>query len=123
MSTGTLLDTLVVLTIDGAISTASSTSFVLPQRARILGVTSHVGTAPAGADLIYDIHDDGTTIYTVQANRPKITDAATTATATTFGATDLPVIEAGSVLEIDVDQVGSGTAGSDLSITIQLQGA
>ncbi|OPZ76591.1 MAG: hypothetical protein BWY79_01543 [Actinobacteria bacterium ADurb.Bin444] len=74
-------------------------------------------TGPAGADLIFDINEGGTSIWaSTQANRVKIVDGETTGTQTSF---DDTTIADGSKITVDVDQVGSGTAGADLSVNLE----
>lgn len=107
-------------TIDGAISTSSALKFVAPCDGRIVAVYGAVGTAPAGAAMLVDIHKGGTTIFTTQTNRLTIADGASSGSAAAVEVTDFA---AGDVVDIDVDQVGSGTAGSDLTVTIAYEGA
>jgi hypothetical protein len=80
-------------------------------------VRASVNTAPTGASLIVDVNKNGTTIYTTQANRPTAAIASTTLTPA--GAPDVTTFVDGDVLSIDVDQIGSGTAGADLDLTIE----
>lgn len=82
----------------------------------VVGTRLTVGTAPTGASLIVDIHKNGTTIYTTQANRPTITAAAN---AGGPGATpDVTTLAAGDYLTVDIDQVGSSVAGADLTVAV-----
>lgn len=77
-------------------------------------VRASVGTAPTGASLIVDVNLNGTTIFTTQSARPTIT-------ASSFTATGTPAVTAwtnGTYLTVDVDQVGSTIAGSDLTVTV-----
>lgn len=73
------------------------------------------GTGPAGASLIVDVNKNGTTIFTTQASRPTV--AAGSATALS-GAVDTPTWANGDYITVDIDQVGSTTAGSDIVITL-----
>lgn len=88
----------------------------LPFAIDIVDATLTVGTAGTGADVIFDIHKDGTTIYSTQANRPKVADGSQDGTATT---PDTTACAAGSVLTVDTDQVGSSTAGADATLIIR----
>ena len=82
----------------------------------IVGTRLMVGTAPTGASILVDVNKNGTSIYTTQANRPVI---AAGANAGGPGSTpDITSLVAGDYLTIDVDQVGSTIAGSDLTVTI-----
>lgn len=88
-----------------------------PYAATILGVTAAVNTAPTGASLILDVNKNGTTIFTTQGNRPTI--AASGNATTSEPAPDVTAIAAGDYLTVDVDQVGSTVAGSDLTVFIR----
>lgn len=82
----------------------------------IIGVRLMVGTAPTGASVIVDVNKNGTTIFTTQANRPTI---AVSANAGGPGATpNVTSLVAGDYLTVDIDQVGSTVAGSDLTVSI-----
>lgn len=74
-----------------------------------------VGTAPVGASIIVDIHKNGTTIFTTQANRPAISASAYTGYSTSI---DVTTWADGEYLTMDVDQIGSSTPGSDLTAHI-----
>ncbi len=82
----------------------------------IVGTRLMVGTAPTGASIIVDVNKNGTTIYTTQGNRPTI---AASANAGGPGATpDVTSLVAGDYLTVDIDQVGSTVAGSDLTVSV-----
>lgn len=99
-----------------------------PRRAGIVtDVQLSVGTAPTGQALIVDVNTwDGAALTSMFSTRPQIADGATDGGAapdTTyarrclyphFGATKV----AGGLMTVDVDQVGSGAPGADLTITI-----
>jgi len=75
-----------------------------------------VSDAPVGANIIVDIHKNGTTIFTNQSNRPVIL-----ATGDTTGYTiniDVNTWSDGEYLTAHVDQVGSTTPGANLVIHI-----
>ncbi len=82
----------------------------------VTGVRLMVGTAPVGADLIVDVNKNGTTIFTTQPNRPTITAGSNSGGPGT--APDVTSLAAGDYLTIDIDQVGSSTAGSDLVVSV-----
>jgi len=93
-------------------------------------VDLRIVTAPTGADLIVDVNKNGTTVFTAQSQRPKIVAAANAGTSTpnvgTLTVPVLPTLAPGDYVTVDVDQIGSGVAGSDLFVTIQavpIQGA
>jgi hypothetical protein len=107
--------------IDGELSVDTGLAiFVVPLglTLTIASVYVRVGTAPVDASLIVDVNKNGTTIFTTQGNRPTITTGNTSATS---AAPDVTSITAADYITIDVDQVGSTTAGSDLSITINCE--
>ncbi|HEX6257920.1 MAG TPA: hypothetical protein VFZ48_00405 [Candidatus Saccharimonadales bacterium] len=82
----------------------------------IVGVRLMAGTAPTGADIIVDINKNGTTIFTTQANRPTIAAGANSGGP---GATpNVTALAAGDYITVDIDQVGSTVAGSDLVVSI-----
>lgn len=82
---------------------------------KIKSVRVSANTAPTGADLVVDVHKDGTTIFTTQANRPKIAAGANTGLS---GAPAVTAWEPGKYLTVDVDVVGSTVAGADLTVSV-----
>ncbi len=82
-------------------------------------VRASVGTAPTGSTLIVDVNKNGTTIFTTQARRPAI--AISGFTALPSAAIEVTSLVLGDYLTVDVDQVGSTIAGSDLTVTIVLR--
>lgn len=82
----------------------------------ITGVRLMVGTAPVSASIIIDVNKNGTTIFTTQGNRPTIAAGANSGGPGT--APDVTSLAAGDYLTIDIDQVGSSVAGSDLTVAI-----
>lgn len=85
---------------------------------QILSVRASVGLAPTGASLIIDINIDGTTIFTTQANRPTI--AASGNTSGKVINMDVSTVPVNSYLTVDIDQIGSTIAGSDLTVQIEV---
>jgi len=88
-----------------------------PWACTITNVTAAVGTAPVDASLIVDVNIDGTTAFTTQGNRPTITTGNTTDLSST---PDVTAVSAGEYLTMDIDQVGSTTAGSDLIVQVRV---
>lgn len=74
------------------------------------------GRQPVGADAVFDVDVDGTTIFTNQANRPRIADGTLESVPATPGVTLVP---AGARVTVDVDQVGTLSPGSDAMVTIE----
>lgn len=101
----------------GACSTGTNKapSIIAPCTLTIVKVKLYARTAPVGAALIVDVNKDGTTIFTTQGNRPSIADGANTGDS---GTPDVTTLSEGDRLDVDIDQVGSGTAGSDLTIEV-----
>lgn len=80
-------------------------------------VRVHLGTAPTGAAFLVDVNINGTTVFTTQANRPSVAISGTDATS---GVADGG--QAGAKndrVSVDVDQVGSTIAGSDLTVMVR----
>jgi hypothetical protein len=109
---------LATFTSTGAQTVKTGTArFRFPAAATIIGVSMAINTAPTGASLIADVNKNGTTIFTTQANRPSI---AISANATASPAVpDVTAYAAGDYVTIDVDQVGSTIAGSDLTVHVR----
>lgn len=82
----------------------------------IVGTRLMVGTAPAGANIIIDVKKNGTTIYTTQANRPTIVAGQNAGGPGV--APDVTALAAGDYLTVDIVQVGSTTAGADLTVSV-----
>ena len=87
-----------------------------PMALQITGIKAIAITAPTGADLILDINKNGTTIYTTQANRPIIPAGDTSVVADLPD--DIDLLE-DDMITIDVDQIGSTVAGSNLAVVIK----
>jgi hypothetical protein len=75
-----------------------------------------VKTAPTTQAIIVDINKVGT--GSVFNTNPQISATATTGSSTDFGITTLAD---GDFLSIDIDQVGSGTVGADMSVVLKCE--
>jgi hypothetical protein len=95
---------------------AGTSRYYLEEARTVVKVRASVGTAPTGAAILVDVNKNGTTIFTTQANRPSIAISGNTAT----GTPQVTALAAGDYLTVDVDQVGSTVAGSDLTVQIEL---
>lgn len=82
----------------------------------VRAVRASVGTASAGSSIICDVNKNGTTIFTTQANRPTLAAAAVTTGKLTN--MDVTTLADGDYLTVDIDQIGSTTAGSDLVVQV-----
>lgn len=110
----------------GAVSVATGAlRYSIPGGCTILGATARITTAPVGAAMLIDINKNGTTIYTTQSGRLSIADGANVSTATGSGTSgenqshEVLTLADGDYITFDIDQVGSGTAGSNLVICLR----
>jgi hypothetical protein len=102
--------------IDGAVATGAGqgATVVMPFGFTVTDVDMYAETAPTGASLIVDINEAGTTLF---STRPEV-DAAANREDGNHAFSDTS-IAAGALVTLDVDQVGSGTAGSDLTVILK----
>jgi len=114
------VDLMAPFSMDGAVHTTTGQHrFYVESSRTITLVRVSVGTAPTDASLIVDILKNGTSIYaSTPANRPTIAAAGFTATG---GTPDTPSVSAGDYLTVNVVQVGSTVAGSDLTVQVRMQ--
>lgn len=84
----------------------------------INSVRASVGTAPTGAAIIVDINVNETTIFTTQTNRPTIAAAGNTSGKVT--SMEVTTIADGSYVTVDIDQVGSTSAGTNLTVQVEV---
>jgi hypothetical protein len=88
----------------------------MPRAGKIVKAFIRAKTGPTGQAFICDINLNGTSIWaSTQANRIQIAAAGTNATQTSF---DTTTFAEGDYFEIDIDQVGSGTAGQDVTVVL-----
>ncbi len=79
----------------------------------ITKVLLNVATAPTGANLICDLHLNGTSIWdATPANRVTITDGNTSGDQVAF---DTDAVAEGDELRLDIDQIGSTVPGAELT--------
>lgn len=87
----------------------------------IEGEVAALDLAPTGAALILDVLVDGVSIYTT---RPQFAAGSTALTVGEFvGAAEEVEVDAGSVIEFAVDQIGSTIAGQGLAFTVKAREA
>lgn len=95
--------------------TAKAT-FRMPEAATITGVRASVTTAPTGSGLTIDVNEGGTsilsTLLTIDAGEETSTTAATPAVVSDNSIAD------DAKVTIDIDGVGSTTAGTGLKVTV-----
>ncbi len=101
----------------GAVSAATDIAeeIRVHRRCHVRKVYADIKTAPTNADMIIDVNNGGTTISATK------TTIAATETSASNETIDTPTINAGSVLTIDVDQVGSSEAGQDLTVCVVVE--
>ena len=124
-------------TISGIVTVQASRFVWAPHRPGVVrDVALLVGTAPVGADLIVDVNTWDGAAYTTMfgaGNRPKVVASAFDGyslawdqSGGTFARSSLKAAfvgaagAAGQRLSIDIDQVGSGVPGSDLTISVRM---
>jgi hypothetical protein len=101
----------------GTLTTGIKDRWIAPFSGEIVNVVAVVGTAPTGAALLIDVHKEGTTIFTTQANRPSI--AVSTTESAVSARPDVTKFAAGDTFTLEIDQIGSTVAGADLDVTLQ----
>ena len=113
------------------LTTGTKISFRLPYGFRLTDVRASVNTAPAGSTLDVDINYAGTSIFangeeegnllTIDPNEATSTTANTDYTfadASSGGAVQYIDMQDDAKIEIDIDQIGSTTAGTGLKVTL-----
>jgi hypothetical protein len=108
---------LIQFAFDGALTTGAGTRRIYNPTGRTITVkqvTAHVVTAPTGAAILLDVNIGGTTVFTTQGNRPSIAISGNTSTAGNSDAA-ASTWASGGYITVDVDQIGSTVAGSDLT--------
>ena len=92
----------------------AKTTFRMPFAMNLSAVRASLTTAPAGADLIVDINAGGSSVLSTKLS---IDDGeATSTTAATAAVISTSALADDAEIKIDVDQIGSTTAGAGLKI-------
>lgn len=108
---------LIVVTFTGTLAVGvGATEFPVPRSISIVKVTPRCTTAPMGADAIFDLNKNGTTMFSTQANRPKVTAGNKLGSA---AVPDILTASAGDYLTVDCDQIGSTIAGANAVLAIE----
>jgi|SRR6185503_2496802 len=108
----------------GVLSVLSNVGLVYPvtfdaqATPNLVHVIAAVKTPPVGGNLVVDVNKNGTTIFSIQSNRPTIVAGAAVSS---VSIPDVTSLVAGDVLTIDVDQIGPTSPGADLSVVILLK--
>lgn len=100
-----------------ALATGSSRQY-LGSTYTIDAVYAGINTAPTGASLVVDVKKNNVSIFSSVANRPTVVSGGHYNLTSTFATTSLV---AGDYLTVDVTQIGSTVAGSDLTVTVRLK--
>jgi hypothetical protein len=96
-----------VYSLPGAVSVASGTAnFYVYETCTLININAYAGTAPAGSSLNITINKNGTSAKTIS-----IADGSSSSTNS-----DTTTFAQGDYITVDVTQVGSSTAGSDVKI-------
>jgi hypothetical protein len=114
-------DRVVLFYIAGDLVTGTNLSarVTVPFDGEIEKAVAYIGTAPTGADVIFDIHRNGVSIWnTTQANRITVAATANTATQTKF---DTITVNEGDYFTIDVDQIGSTLPGTSATVELYVK--
>jgi len=77
-------------------------------------IVAAVGSAPSGSSIAFDVRKSGGA-HSIMSTDGLIAAGSNMATVTSFSNA---TVEAGSYLTVDINAVGSGSPGSDLTITI-----
>ena len=106
--------------IDTELSTGLLQNIQVPITAThtITEVHSRVATPPSGASIRLDILKNGTSIHSSNNDKCTIAEGQNTGSTSTFndnGLTD------GDYLELEIEQVGSGTKGTGLVCVVELE--
>lgn len=106
----------VVFSYSGAATVGAGTfRYPIPLPATIHGVYVTADTAPVGADLIVDVNKNGITIFTTQTNRPTVPAGSNIST---IAVPDVTSVSTNDYITVDIDQIGSTTAGSNLVVMV-----
>lgn len=110
-------DVMAVFTVPGVLSVGSNPLRIYNRSGEDLTISEvflSVSTAPVGAAAKVDVNQNGVSIF-AGGTEPTIAAGANTGVTTTFATS---VWTNGSYLTIDVDQIGSTTPGSDLTVHV-----
>ena len=100
-----------------ALTTGVKVTFRMPYAFTLTSVKASVTTAPTTSDLIVDIDDSGSSIFTTDLLTIDDGDTTSVGSGTTPNITDAS-LAADAVIVIDITQIGSGTAGAGLKVTL-----
>ena len=117
---GTAVDTYRFTGLGVIVTTTTLDGTWIPGRAGIITrVTLHRQTAGSAGSTIVDIHKNGTTIFTTQANRPTVTAAGGSDQIDAHIDMDVTAFAADDRITLDVDAAETGSA-EDISVIIEV---
>ena len=91
-------------------------TFRMPAAVTLSAVRASVNTAPVGSTIVVDVNDGGTSILSTKLS---IDDGAkTSTTAATAAVISDAALADDAEITIDIDQIGSSTAGTGLKVTL-----
>ena len=115
-ATGVSLGNCTAFTIPGTLTVGAGVArFYFTGSFTITNIHISLGTAPTGASVIVDVNKNSSTIFSTQGNRPTITAGSHVDSSSV---PDITSVLSGDYLTIDVDQIGSTIAGTDLVVTV-----
>ena len=100
-----------------ALTTGTKVTFRMPYAFTLKSVKASVTTAPTSADLIVDIDNSGSSIFTTNLLIIDDGDTTSVGSGTTPNITN-GILAADAVIVIDITQIGSGTAGAGLKVAL-----
>lgn len=128
------------LSVSGALTTGVKPVLVLPHAARLVAVAGSVGTAPTGAALNFHVQRNGVsvtgagdtpagpvtiaagaTVSPVVVVTPGVAPGQNVYAPTVRDTADIAVFQAGDTIGLDVIEIGSTVAGSDLVVSLAFQ--
>jgi hypothetical protein len=108
-----------IFQVEGALAVLTDVDgvYICPRSATILAVYIYCRDPGSAGSTIVDVHLNGVTIFTTQANRPELVwnDADQVAKS---GVPDITAVVENDVLSIDIDQIGTDAA--DLTVIVAM---
>lgn len=108
--------------VDGALVVTTDVGgvWVAPNDGVIVGVYLHCQQTGSSGTTIVDVNKNGTTIFTIQGNRPAL--AAGTFPPVAIATPDITTLQEQDVLSVDIDQVATGASGLSLTVAMESGG-
>lgn len=95
-------------------------AMIFPRACTVTKVSARVGTATSGADLQLSLNKNATATSSIFTTDPFTISAGSNTSSTTGLNTTNAALSADDYLTFDIDQVGSTTAGADLSVVVEV---